>query len=45
LDKYFILPQATEESDPSWFGFLLSLKEDTKFTREEIMEYLNKHKI
>ena len=45
LDKYFILPQATEKSDPSWFGFLLSLKEDTKFTREEIMEYLNSHKI
>lgn len=45
LDKYFILPQATEKSDPSWFGFLVSLKEDRKFSREEIMEYLNSNKI
>lgn len=45
LDKYFILPQATEKSDPSWFGFLFSLKENVKFTREEIMEYLNTNKI
>ncbi|MEI6774122.1 MAG: hypothetical protein WCL18_04950 [bacterium] len=45
MDKYFILPQATEKSDPSWFGFLVSLKEDVNLTREEVMEHLNKHKI
>ena len=40
LDRYsdvFILPEATEHSDPSWFGFLLTVREDAGFSREEIV--------
>ncbi len=45
LEPYFILPQAAEHSDPSWFGFLLTIKDGTPFTRNEITRYLDKHKI
>jgi CDP-6-deoxy-D-xylo-4-hexulose-3-dehydrase len=38
---YFILPEATENSDPSWFAYIVTLKEGTLFTRDEITQYLN----
>lgn len=44
-EKYFILPQATEKSDPSWFGFPLSVKPESIFTRNELTNYLSKNKI
>lgn len=40
LDKYFILPKATENSDPSWFGFLLTVKDNAGFKRQDIIAYL-----
>lgn len=45
LNDYFILPQATKNSDPSWFGFLLTVKENAGFNRADIVEFLEKHKI
>jgi len=42
---YFILPKATDKSDPSWFGFLLTVKEDAPFSRSEITNYLEENKI
>ena len=45
LDKYFILPKATINSDPSWFGFLLTVKDDAKFDRADIVNYLEEHNI
>lgn len=38
-----VLPQATAGSNPSWFGFLLTL--DSHFNRQEFLEYLNSKKI
>ncbi|MDP2922778.1 MAG: DegT/DnrJ/EryC1/StrS family aminotransferase [Candidatus Omnitrophota bacterium] len=44
-EQYFILPRASQYSDPSWFGFPLLVKEAAPFSRNEIVEYLEKNKI
>ena len=44
-EKYFTLPQATDNSEPSWFGFPILVKEDAPFTRAEIVNYLEENKI
>ncbi|MBN1469617.1 MAG: lipopolysaccharide biosynthesis protein RfbH [Fusobacteriaceae bacterium] len=44
-ENYLILPKATENSDPSWFGFMLCTKENDKFTRLELAKYLEDNKI
>lgn len=45
LQDVFILPRAIENSDPSWFGFLLTVKDGAEFTRDEVVSYLEEHKI
>lgn len=35
-----ILPEKREDVKPSWFGFLMTVKEDAGFTRNEIVQYL-----
>ena len=44
-EKYFILPKVESKADPSWFGFLLTVRKDTGFTRDEIVKYLEDNKI
>jgi CDP-4-dehydro-6-deoxyglucose reductase, E1 len=39
--ELFILPHATEGSDPSWFAFPITVKEGAGFTRTELTDYLN----
>jgi CDP-6-deoxy-D-xylo-4-hexulose-3-dehydrase len=39
-DDYFVLPKATTNSDPSWFGFPVLVREDAPFKREEIVRCL-----
>ncbi len=45
FQNYFILPEATENSDPSWFGFPITLKDNCPFTRKDILKYLNENNI
>lgn len=45
FEKYFYLPVAEPNSEPSWFGFLLTVKEDAGFTREDLLKFLEKEKI
>ena len=40
FEQYFILPHATEHSDPSWFAFPISVREDAPFTRTELTNHL-----
>ena len=40
-----ILPVAEANSNPSWFGFLIAVKEDAGFTRNELTGYLEQNKI
>jgi len=39
--EYFILPQATKHAVPAWFAFIVTLKEDTPFQRDELTRHLN----
>jgi CDP-6-deoxy-D-xylo-4-hexulose-3-dehydrase len=45
LQDYFILPHATPNSIPSWFGFPIFVREDAPFSRDEIVRWLESHKI
>ena len=40
LEQYLILPKIHEECTPSWFGFLISVRDDAPFTKQEMVEYL-----
>lgn len=40
-----ILPVSEANSNPSWFGFLIAVKEDAGFTRNELTGYLEQNKI
>lgn len=44
-EDFFVLPRATENSDPSWFGFPLLVKADAPFSREDIVTFLEDSKI
>jgi CDP-6-deoxy-D-xylo-4-hexulose-3-dehydrase len=45
LNEVFYLPEAIENSDPSWFGFLLTIKPNASFNRIDIINYLEKKNI
>ena len=40
-----ILPEAQVNSRPSWFGFLITVKEDAGFTRNDMTQFLEEHKV
>jgi CDP-6-deoxy-D-xylo-4-hexulose-3-dehydrase len=42
---YFLIPQATEGSNPAWFAFIVTLKENVPFTRDEITLYFSNNLI
>ncbi|MDP2794420.1 MAG: lipopolysaccharide biosynthesis protein RfbH [Sulfurisoma sp.] len=44
-DEFLILPEATPNSEPSWFGFLLTLRENAPCARVDLLRYLDQHKI
>lgn len=44
-EEFFILPEATAVSEPSWFGFLLTRRDGAPFTRNEFAEHLEDARI
>jgi CDP-6-deoxy-D-xylo-4-hexulose-3-dehydrase len=45
LQEYLILPQATPNSESSWFGFPLAVRADAPFTRNQLIQFLDSRKI
>ena len=45
LEDVLILPETTPRSNPSWFGYPLTVREGTPFTRDDVVKHLNDMKI
>jgi CDP-6-deoxy-D-xylo-4-hexulose-3-dehydrase len=45
LDEHFILPEATPNSDPSWFGYLLTIRGGSPLKRRDVVRYLENKKV
>jgi CDP-6-deoxy-D-xylo-4-hexulose-3-dehydrase len=43
--EFFVLPEATPGSDPSWFGFPIGVREQAPFTRNRVIGHLEERKI
>ena len=44
-EEFLILPEPTENSDPSWFGFLITLKKSAGSSRVDLLKYLDQYNI
>ena len=45
LKDKIILPEPVENSDPSWFGFLISLRPESGLNRNDVINYIESHNI
>jgi CDP-6-deoxy-D-xylo-4-hexulose-3-dehydrase len=45
LEEFLLLPEPTAKSDPAWFGFPLTLREEAGVYRSDLLKYLDQHKI
>ncbi|MGB4811062.1 MAG: lipopolysaccharide biosynthesis protein RfbH [Methylophilaceae bacterium] len=44
-EEFLILPEATPNSDPSWFGFLMTIRPEAGIRRVDLLNYLDQNKI
>lgn len=44
-EEFLILPEATPDSDPSWFGFLMTIRPESNAQRVDLLNYLDQNKI
>lgn len=44
-EEFLLMPEATPKSDPSWFGFLITVKDNAPFDRNELVRYLDERQI
>lgn len=44
-EEFLLLPRATEGSDPSWFGFPITLRENAPVSRLDLLTYLDQNKV
>ena len=45
FEEFFVLPQATPQSEPSWFGFPLTVRPGAPFERKRLIAWLEERKI
>jgi len=45
FESHFILPEPTPGSNPSWFGFVITIREDSPINRNDFTRYLEENKI
>jgi CDP-6-deoxy-D-xylo-4-hexulose-3-dehydrase len=45
FEEFFILPEITPNSDPSWFGFALTIRSGAPFIRRDLINHLEKKRI
>jgi CDP-6-deoxy-D-xylo-4-hexulose-3-dehydrase len=45
LQTYLILPQATKNSNPAWFGYPITIREDANISRTDLLKYLEQYNI
>jgi CDP-6-deoxy-D-xylo-4-hexulose-3-dehydrase len=44
-EEFIILPEATENSDPSWFGFPITIREESGIDRVDLLKFMDQYKI
>lgn len=44
-EEFLILPEATDKSDPSWFGFPITIRQSAGINRVDLLKYLDQNKI
>jgi CDP-6-deoxy-D-xylo-4-hexulose-3-dehydrase len=45
LEEHFVFPRATPRSEPSWFGFALTVRPEAPFTRNQLIQFLEGRRI
>lgn len=45
MQDYFVMPEATPNSEPSWFGFPIAVRPEAPFTRNQVVRFLESRKI
>jgi CDP-6-deoxy-D-xylo-4-hexulose-3-dehydrase len=45
LEEHFILPEPTPNANPSWFGFMITIRENSPINRNALVQYLEANKI
>jgi CDP-6-deoxy-D-xylo-4-hexulose-3-dehydrase len=45
LEEFFVLPEPTPGSEPSWFGFPLAVRPGAPWTRSQVVRHLEAHKV
>jgi CDP-6-deoxy-D-xylo-4-hexulose-3-dehydrase len=44
-EEHLLLPRATPHSEPSWFGFLITVRDGAPFTRADLVHFLEQHQV
>ena len=45
IREKIVLPEAAQDSDPSWFGFVISVKPESGISRNDVTRYIEEHNV